>query len=420
MNSIITETERNYILDNMKSLLAKFGYTYRIDALNDIIDKWATEKAELITAFKRHPNYLEGKFMITFSYDYEREINDDAIYRFSEWLHNVMCVMVSTLPEPIKERKNVDHCGVLPLYLYNFLQSTSNYRERTVSEKIVDYLAIILPEVNFHKGEKTSRMMNRICTYLGYSKHPEYNREFAKFADALSPMVIKRHSVLSINPLDYLTMSFGNSWASCHTIDKENIRNMPNSYEGQYSSGTISYMLDSVSMVFYTVDASYDGNEFWDQPKINRQMFHYGEQKLIQGRLYPQGNDDHSSAYEPYRNIVQEIMSTLFDFPNLWTLKRGASPIYNVALSRGTHYKDYFNYETCTVSFIKGNKNRRMMIIGAEPICIECGSMHDDPSNINHCARKPWTCKCCGRHLDDDEVVRVDGHIFCDDCAEHE
>lgn len=61
VKEIITDEERNMLLDNMKFLLDQYDYQYTDEALNKIIDTWATNKADLITAFKRHPNYLEGQ-----------------------------------------------------------------------------------------------------------------------------------------------------------------------------------------------------------------------------------------------------------------------------------------------------------------------------------------------------------------------
>jgi hypothetical protein len=182
----------------------------------------------------------------------------------------------------------------------------------------------------------------------------------------------------------------------------------------------MSYMLDGVSMVFYTVDASYNDTEFWNQPKINRQMFHWGEEKLIQGRLYPQDNDSNGSVYEDYRKIVQEIMATIFDFPNLW-IKQNQNYINDYVITHGLHYEDYYHYDNCNVSIIKGKRNNNVFIIGAEAICIECGSIHKIRGNINHCiATKTWVCECCGRHLDDDEAVNRDDGIYCAECAERE
>ena len=86
VKEIITDEERNMLLDNMKFLLDQYDYQYTDEALNKIIDTWATNKADLITAFKRHPNYLEGKFMIVFSHNFNREVDKDEIANFRTWL----------------------------------------------------------------------------------------------------------------------------------------------------------------------------------------------------------------------------------------------------------------------------------------------------------------------------------------------
>ena len=419
--SILTNLERENLIHNLENLLEDYDYKYTIDALDHIIEVWEENKGDLIEHFKNHPNYVEGKFLIAFTSDFERGIDTKAIYRFAEWLNGSLgtVVMNGYLPEDIDKIRIETHKTYLPQEMYDWLYyQLSDINEQFVSETLAETLNNIFPFGHAHKGQKVSRVINKILTYLGFNKLSAYNREYAKFADALSPITIKRHTVLSINPLDYLTMSFGNSWASCHTIDKTNKRHMPNSYEGMYSSGTMSYMLDGTSMVFYTVDAAYDGTDYWTQPKINRQMYHWGEEKLIQSRLYPQDNDGDSSVGVPYRNIVQGIMSTIYDFPNLWTFKEGTSPIYNVVVSHGTHYRDYTHFGTCTLSRIKGKDNENPMHIGHKPICIECGYEHDRENNIN-CCTGAYTCESCGRTIRDEDDVRwIDGDTYCSSCAE--
>lgn len=384
---MITDQERNELIQAMRKLLEEYNYPYEVYALDTIIDEWANQKADLIEAFKRHPKYIDGKFMIAFDSNYEREFDKNAVINFADYLeHNVMGWGVGTLPEDINQQRIDENKCYLPDRLYLFFAYLTSYiNSRTISEETAKLLEEIIPQIHPHPGEKSSRVINRLCTYLNYHKHPAYNREFAKFADGLNPLMIKRHTVLSINPLDYLTMSFGNSWASCHTIDKQNKRGMPNDYSGCYSSGTVSYMLDKVSMVFYTVDAAYNGNEYYNEPKINRQMFHYGEDKLVQGRLYPQCNDEDTDTYKPYRNIVQDIMSVIFDFPNLWICKKGVENIrdYVFTTCGATHYEDYFQFNACSVSLIKGRENEQRFNIGAEPICIECSCRHNTTDNIN-------------------------------------
>ena len=412
---MLTQSERNYLVDSMADLLADYDYEYTYDALNKIIDEWASQKEVLIEAFKKHPNYIDGKFMIAFDADFERTIEKHASTDFGNWiLDDATRELKYTFPEAVKG----DYHYGLNIDVYRFFAYLSRYAERCVSENTAEEFSTIFEELKFRAGQKTSRVVNKICQYLGLDKATNYNREFAKYADSLSPMVIKRHTILSINPLDYLTMSFGNSWASCHTIDKGNKRNMPNNYSGCYSSGTVSYMLDPSSMVLYTVDASYNGYEYWDQPKINRQMFHYGEDKLIQARLYPQDNDGNGEVYTPYRNIVQDIIATIFDVPNLWTLKKGTEEVRKHIITCGTNYQDYLHYSNCNVSILKGSENENRFTIGERPICIECGCRHSVAENIN-CCREGYICQDCGCHIDEDDVIWIDDEPYCRDCCSY-
>ena len=83
---VITEMERKYLLDKMMDLLDEYDYRYETSALDTIIDTWAENKGVLIDAFKKHPNYIEGKFMIAFDSDFDREINIKASVNFSLYL----------------------------------------------------------------------------------------------------------------------------------------------------------------------------------------------------------------------------------------------------------------------------------------------------------------------------------------------
>lgn len=419
----ITQEEREFLLREMKNLLDEYDYDhYENYSLNKIIDEWARQKAPLIEAFKKHPKYLEGKFMIAFSSDIAREIDKSASAKFSIYITDVGGLMVDSLPTEINEQRKNECCYILPDKLYSILNNLQSIAERCISEETAKEINEACDKIHAHTGEKTARVINRLCTYLGYNKHPDYNREFAKYADSLSPVVIKRHTVLSINPLDYLTMSFGNSWASCHTIDKRNKRGIPNSYQGQYSSGTISYMLDSSSMIFYTISADYNGNDYWTQPKINRQMFHWGEDKLIQGRLYPQDNDYNSeNAYTQYRNTVQKLISEMYNFPNLWTISKGSEAASRYIRSKGTHYLDYEHYDNCTLSKRKDVSNENYITVGAKPICISCGCRHEVEDCIDCCHNYDgYECEECGCYVSEDDAIYIDGYgYYCRDCCSY-
>ena len=436
VTTIITEMERYALIQKAKELLGRYEWEFTDRAVSKIIDTWAVNKANLITAFKKHPNYI-GNFMIAYDVEYEREIDPREIHNFSRWLDNI--ISETEFPEEITaemEREKAEgnyswyysdiwHEGIerkLSYHQRDFIQGLGYYLHRTASKAFADDANKLFPNAHIHEGMKMSKAINKLCTYLGFSKHTDYNRKFAKCADALSPLKITRHTVLSVNPLDYLTMSFGNSWSSCHTIDKLNIRDSVDTYEGQYCSGTLSYMLDSSSMVLYTVSADYNGNEYYTQEKITRQMFHYEDGLLVQGRLYPSKNDGYKDHYDQPRQLVQSVMAEIYDLPNYWTVKR--NNIYNYIDSDGTHYRDYNHFADCTLSVHKEiDPEGKYVHIGHDPICIECGDEHGEERQINCCTylgEECWTCEDCGCSIyDEDDVYYIDGGHYCEDCVEY-
>lgn len=435
---VLSDEQRKELLEEMKKLLTEYGYSPTEEALNKILNEWARNKGDLIKILENHPNY-NGKFQIVFDMDYERTVDVNEIRKFISTLYNdevskdkilqeVKGVSVFTYKECLnyykhyyrlwdimsdysstiktlngmtfdevyekKEkwrrlRDKYQSSGVeLSNTIYtresyskyekyvNVVDKLYYYRSCILDEELSNYINETFPEMKTKVGQKTSRVVNKFCKLFGIDKMPDYNKLFARYSDAINPLTIKRYTILSVHPVDYYTMSFGNSWASCHTIDRENVREMENAYHGQYSSGTESYMLDGTSMVFYTVDRNYEGNEFELQPKINRNMFHYGKEKLIQGRVYPQSNDGANDIYTKFREIVQKVMSECLNDTNSWLVVKGRSECRDVTSSYGTHYRDYVEYSSCNVSYHNKVKNYDRIVIGHDPICPCCGDIH--------------------------------------------
>lgn len=418
---LLSQTEREIVTKGMKSLLDEYGYTYQGKALDKILDEWAKNKKDLIEGFKKHPNYVADRFLIAFDADFDREYDKNAINSFKTWSIEIIkeYAVKKKLPDEVERQRVKERCNWLPNKMFEIFYHLGDFSSKFLTQAQADQISEAFPAINAKKGQKTSRVINSLCAYLGYDKHPEYNRQFAKYADGLNPLHITRHIVLSVNPLDYLTMSFGNSWASCHTIDKLNKRGLPDNYFGCYSSGTMSYMLDGTSIVMYTVDSKFEGTDYYFQDKVTRQMYHYGEDKLIQGRLYPQSNDSDKDIYTPYRNIAQKVISECFDFPNLWTIKKGTDEIEDFVNSCGTHYCDYSHFNACTISFRKDIDNDKEIEVGHRPICIECGYAHDEEDCINCCTDPKRTTYCyeCGCKIDEDDAYEYHGEYYCYDCV---
>ena len=450
---VLSDEMRRELLEEMRTLLVKYHYHPTDEGLNRILDEWCKNKADLIRLFEKHPNY-NGKFQIVFDCDFDRSIDRDAIDNFKRWLKSdkVRSVFINevklgvysyrelrsicsrlydlystferndsirtingkTYEEYFKEylhfrnlksryedSRNI-YCTSYHAYdrdSYNKYEKLDKISailsysslNQLIDDTIKDYCRDYFPDAKIRKGQKTSRAINKLLCMLGFDKLPDYNKEFAKFADAINPLKIKRHTVISIHPIDYYTMSFGNSWSSCHTIDKRNDRRIDgdHSYRGCNSSGTESYMLDRTSCVFYTVKAEYEGNNLELEDKINRCMFHYYDNRLLQGRVYPQSNDrGGNNLYKDIREIAQKVFADMLDVPNYWTNKSGTDICYEVTDSYGTHFKDYTNYESCNVSTLKDDRtDHKFIIIGNDPICPSCGCIHSRTDNIecNEC-----------------------------------
>ena len=310
----------------------------------------------------------------------------------------------------------------------SFVEYISGNPRMWTTEKDANTLNSLTKDLDLRivAGQKMSRVVGKFCRKTGISNNDKYDSMFAKFGDDINELDIKRHTVISINPIDYLTMSFGNSWKSCHTIDKFNDRNVNgDGYGGCYSGGTLSYMNDGSSIVFYTVDKRYDGTDFELEPKVNRCMFHLGEDKLIQGRVYPQSNDGDQTIYDEIRAIMQKVVSEMFNVNNLWINKKGRDECLSMSLSQGAHYRDYAHFNSCNVSWLKPDegksRNIKRILIGNKGVCPQCGDTHERSKSIlcYPCEQMQKRCPHCGKVITSDQALVIDGQEYCTNCAHY-
>lgn len=183
-------------------------------------------------------------------------------------------------------------------------------------------------------------------------------------------------------------------------------------------------MLDGVSVVFYTVDKQYDGEEFELQDKINRCMFHIDPRKeyFVQGRVYPQDNDGENSIYRSIRNIMQKIISDSWGVANLWQKPlKGRSNCGKVICHCGANYADYFNYGNCNVSLLAGKDINEVgrIDVGHSGICPCCGDEHDERETMTcaECFNERRTCADCGYSFNENDMYLIGDDYYCEDCC---
>lgn len=314
----------------------------------------------------------------------------------------------------------------------DFADFIKDIKETFTNKSVEEDLNENFPNAHAHEGQKITKPVRKVLEKLGFTKlgpipencYGSFEQEFAKFADAVAITTLKRRSVISVNPIDYLTMSFGNSWQSCHTIDKRNRRHIDSShtYSGMHSGGTISYMLDGSSMVYYTVDNSVSEN-YQLSDKIQRNMFHFSYDKLVQGRVYPQSNDGDTVLSDLIRNHVQDQIAKCFTRKISWVVNRGVDACSCETISHGQHYPDYRYFSTCNVSYMKVNgikhKFPEKIHIGHDTVCPSCGSVHGRTENIEcrNCERQELiTCTDCGCVVDRNDFRIINGNAYCLTC----
>lgn len=386
------ETMRN----NIMKVLDMYDIPWSSYALDKIINIWADNKTTLMELLSHHPNWNDEKCYIAFDQNIKGQVDEFKIAEFINWC-------------------DIDN------FTFNMLRT---YKEQFLTKNMVELIKADYPSLRVAEGQKTSRAVKKICEYEGITEYFGFEKRYAKYSDAINPLDQVRHTIVSVNPVDYLLSSNGNSWSSCHTLDKNN----PNGYSGCHCSGTMSYLLDGTTMIYYQVDESYDGTDLEFQPKIVRQMFHYDNGILVQGRLYPQCNDGKNSLYTPIRAQLQKIIADCLVVPNLWKKKGGTAACCNVICSEGTHYRDYSCQEECSVSKVikmipKGRVDDRKMTVGHDICCVNCGDYHTMENTLlcRECYETDGKCECndCGNYYDLEDMHYIDREWYCSDCITH-
>lgn len=442
------------IVKNFKLALDDHHYDgdYSEDAIYDIVQTSVERKADLIEMFRKHPNWDEDQLCIHIDRDIDRKTDNRAMPNFLTWLRNQA---YNTLEKPTVIQKR-NEAALRGEYFYSLSQEESaelNPLKRFVHmwtpeesyyggglelyslleslpyetilppfdtedewyQKYIGYLNELDEKFNFRPGMKINRVINKVCVKFGLDKLEGYNAAFAQFSDGITPLKISRHTTISVNPVDFLLMSNGNSWHSCHYIG-----DYPND-AGCYSSGTISYMMGEDSFIVSVIDKEWPDDNLAFAPKINRQVFGYRDYQLLQSRLYPQCNDN--GAGETYRNLremVEEIIAKAEGEVNRWVKSEGDNVIHG-----GTAYPDWEHFSVCGQYELreKVDRNAKKSIrLDKQPICISCGRRHWEEEGLfcDDCQHESYTCEDCGCIIDIDDpdnyVQDEDGCYYCRDC----
>lgn len=415
---------------------------------------------DILSAFAKLPRSVKYKTKISDTYDfkYYSQLMQDLTEKFNKY--NEYCSSTELCNgceyfRIVPEAENIWN---------NFIKFRNKLMKCTnrINEEDAYYINNICGYYDFIRavdGQRTTTIVKKFAKHFGFDKHKDirtdefitqngevktrqtdygWNKQFAKFCDAITPKKKKMTVVISVNPLDYLTMSFGHRWASCQTIDKTNIRqNGSDNYEGMYSAGVIDLALDDATVVMYLIDPEENDDTPSLKDKIKRCLFYFEEDKFVQSRVYPDGRDGESSTdftdmSGQLRRIMEDVISTCNKELGEWNenIKGSGFSVRDTIERDGNalHYADYNSYQD--IWLVKNTKvfnTSRKIHVGHTPFCLCCGETNDYEKSIicGNCGvddEDYCSCEHCGRRQRYDNMLYVeDGHYFCDEeCAIHE
>lgn len=379
-------------------VLNQYSICYSDKGILDNLECYSRNKRGLISLLKKHPRWNENAMAVILEVTVSREIDKNVITECMNTLYTLASNSHSI------SGNDVDSFWYGLRKLLHFpnklLQENEETRRELEQTCGFSYIA----------GQKTSKAVNKFCRQYKLNEHSEYDAVFAKLADALNPLSIPRKAVLSVHPCDFLQMSgINNSWSSCHRLST-----------GDYSGGTLSYMNDPISMIFYTVDPGNEDIALHDRPKISRTVFCYQGGILLQSRLYP--NDSDRNERNLNRRCVQSVFAECLKKPNLWKLDRSEKEMgkYIHTIKGHLHFADYTAGYNWDLSFLKANSTYLSMVIGHNGYCVHCGRplCHDDRQVVcRECARLV-RCYECGSVIEKSFGTQIDNRWYCQCCID--
>ncbi|MCL1986691.1 MAG: hypothetical protein FWG64_01800, partial [Firmicutes bacterium] len=288
-------------------------------------------------------------------------------------------------------------------------------------ERAIDYInqCFECVGVKVVKGQKLSKVLSKIFAKTHVDKVSSYQKIFAKMSDLVNHGNEKSDEqlIISLHPCDYLTMSNGNSWTSCHSLKNKSTGNsLPvRQAGGEYSAGTLSYMNDTCTAIAYTLARIPAVNEpLWHVPKKSRVVVYFDfPVGFFVGKVYlpvrQAGGDSSHFTVTNFAETIGGCLKSAFDctsdnakFHRLEEQKVHKTP-YSL------HYIDY------CVAFTVNSQKTIDCETGQPAYCVECGKTLKKTNKLS-CCHEIINCHCCKQPTQKRNMSLVDGFWVCNDC----
>ena len=285
---------------------------------------------------------------------------------------------------------------------------------------------IIFPnekKFNVNSGCKISKVLGKIATGFNLT---DYERFRIAHSRILNQKELTGNLCISIHPLDYMTMSANDcGWSSCMDWTDDN---------GCYRRGTVEMMNSPMVIVAYlTSETPYDVCGLKWSNKKWRELFIVNEDIITGIKAYPYYNENlEKTVCEWLRDLAVKNLnwtylkhyakydhgceSRIRGLRNPTTITFTTTAMYNDFRSKEEH-EGFFN------PFIASDYHAHYSGVGN---CVSCGEAtielsENDSESVLVCMSCESIGKCveCGSICDNDDLIELDGELFCNYCYDH-
>ena len=345
-------------IELMKDWFNKVNVEYGESGLTEIHNVCHTQKTTLRDLFSKHSKWDKENERIELKFEEDISYNQYAHDRFISFIRDTELV-----PDEI--------ISIIRCYYHKDFGHITDAQFDVFKQF----------GFKFRPNSRTNKSLNNICKHFKVDENDEYNEQFRVYSEACGAKPKEQTMYVTIADVDFLTMSYGDSWSSCFAPNDE----LDPSYSGMHREGVLSYALDNVSFIVQVVDDNADDKDERIR-KLNKRMHcAYRDGKLLTSLVYPNNGNERLS--KQMRHIVQDIIAECLGVESNWVklANNKKTDIFIRGVGDIVGYPDWIeNGSSLTAASVLKDKydvdsNYQTVSVGAEPICIYCGEeYHSD------------------------------------------
>ena len=357
--------------------------------------------------------YMERMLIGNFVYKREKynlqqlkieELNSYATYCLKQF-------MVSDRGVQTIGHNKITDDSLMSYYLVNVCKELGINADRLVGMKFTKFFIMMLKsflELGKFEDDTVGKLEVEIIS-----------QDFSQLINTIKTTKKKQTVVLSCALEDFISMSYGNSWHSCHNLGSD------------YGQGCIAYAMSSNVLIAYVE------NEHEEYLKNWRQVIYCDSDTgfAIGSRQYPSISE---SLTKGARNLWQKTYNKFYndkDTTDGFIFSKSSSGLakyldtdndfaYVDIVKLGEHDSRIEGHVWST--YVKDNGKNVMNVCPSDIVCLDCGNLHDEQENDSvtcyECDTEKTTCECCERRVDEDncEWVNSEHGYVCERCLREE